>query len=218
MKKLFMLFLTVMIATILAACGDEADGSSEDNTTTEDNIEETTNEENTEGTESEEGEKDNGDSSEGETTENELGSFTMVNQNMDLNETYDSGPMELTIHSIQSGNLVVSDEFKDMFDDKDEVTMISVDMKAENTSEDTLSWYPDQAVLTTNAGDQVDADLFFSDSVGGEFYGPTNQEGNVLFMLDTPAEEIEKVKLIINGAHDEDFETIGDDLEIELSF
>jgi|SRR5690625_4528761 len=215
MKKLFMLFLTVMIAIVLTACGDEADGSSEDDTTA-DAAEDTANEKDTEETVSEE--EDNDDSLAGETTENELGAFTMVNQNMDLDETYESGPMDLTIHSIQSGNLVISDEFKDVFDGKDEITMISVEIRAENTSEDNVSWYPDQAVMTTNAGDQVDADLLFSDSVGGEFFGPTNQEGNVLFMLDTMAEEIESVKLIINGPHDEDFQTIGDDLEIDLSF
>ncbi|GAB3808432.1 hypothetical protein [Virgibacillus kimchii] len=216
MKKLFIFMLAAMTVIVLAACGDEADESSEDATETEAVAEETANEEETEETASEE--EDHGDSSEGETTENELGAFTMVNQTMDVDETHESGPMELTIHSIQSGNLVVSDEFKDMFDGKDELTMINVELRAENTSEDNVSWYPDQAVMTTNAGDQVDADLFFSDSVGGEFFGPTNQEGSVLFMLDTPAEEIESVKLIISGPHNEDFETIGDDLEIELSF
>jgi cobalamin biosynthesis protein CobT len=218
MKKLFIFILAAMTAMVLAACGEETDESSEDATETEAVAEETANEEETEETASEEAEEDHGDSSEGETTENELGAFTMVNQTMDVDETHESGPMELTIHSIQSGNLVVSDEFKDMFDGKDELTMINVEMRAENTSEDNVSWYPDQAVMTTNAGDQVDADLLFSDSVGGEFFGPTNQEGSVLFMLDTPAEEIESVKLIINGPHNEDFETIGDDLEIELSF
>lgn len=217
MKKLFIFMLAAMTAMVLAACGEEADESSEDTTETEDVAEETANED-TEETASEEVEEDNDKSSKGDTTENELGVFTMVNQNMDINETRESGPMELTIQSIQSGNLVVSDEFKDMFDGKDELTMINVEMRVENTSEDNVSWYPDQAVMTTNAGDQVDADPLLSDSVGGEFFGPTNQEGSVLFLLDTLAEEIESVKLIINGPHDEDFETIGDDLEIELSF
>lgn len=218
MKKILLLLLATIFAVTLAACGDDPkDDNSKDNDGESQDVVNKKTEEDT-GEEVEDVEDESNDNSEGETTESELGSFTMVNQKMDLEETHESGPMKLTINSIQSGDLIVSDDYKDFLDGKDEVTMISVDMKAENTSEDNVSWYPDQAVMTTNAGDQVDADILLSDSVGGDFFGPTNKEGSVLFIFDTSAEEIDTIKLIIDGPHDEGFETIGEKLEVELSF
>ena len=91
-------------------------------------------------------------------------------------------------------------------------------MKAENTSEDTISFYPDQAVMTTNTGEQVESDIFLSDDVGGDFYGKVNKKGNVIFVLESPAEDITDIKLIINAAIDEDWNSLSNNLQVELSF
>ncbi|WP_067727710.1 hypothetical protein [Oceanobacillus damuensis] len=209
MKKL-LLFGLIAIAVSLAACGAESEGESEP-AQSEENVSK-------DGSETDDEEAGNDTVTERETVENEIGTFSIAKQVKDLDEIATSGPMELAITGIQAGELEPDDVYIDLFDGKEKVTIITVGMKAENTSEDTTSMYPDQAVLTTNTGDQVDADLFLSDSVGGEFFGPVNKEGEVLFQLDTPASEIENIKLIISGAHDENFESVGEDVQIELSF
>lgn len=134
---------------------------------------------------------------------------------MNIVET--SGPMELTISGIQLATLELSEEYMEFFEDE-EYTLVGVEMKAENTSEDDISFYPDQAVLTTDVGDQVDAEMLLSDDVGGDFFGPTNKKGAIYFLFHTDPSEINSVKLIIDGAHDDDFERVGDDLKIDLEF
>src|SRR5690606_26822698 len=104
------------------------------------------------------------------------------------------------------------------FDNKDEVTIVTIAMKVENTSEDTISIYPNQAALTTNTGEQVDADMLLSDDIGGEFFGKVNKEGDVIFQLDAPADEITKVKYIMDGAHDTSYNSLSDQIQVDLEF
>lgn len=167
--------------------------------------------------------KDNKDDSSKEATkeddtvqESDIGKMTIVYKNKDLNENAESGPMSLTINAIQLGELEVAEDYKEIFDDKDKLTVVTIQMKAENSSDDTIGFYPDQATITTDAGDQVDADMLLSEQVGGDFIGKVKKEGQVFFLVDTPASEIGQVNLIIDGAHNEDFEEVGK--QIKLSF
>lgn len=205
MKKLLFVLLLVLF---LAACGGEGEESgSEESSSNEVNASEETDSDSTED-----------EVTEGDTIENEMGTFNITYKDKDIKDTYENGPMNLTITGVQVGTLEPSEDYKDMFDGKEKLTTITVGMNAENTSDETVSFYPNQAVLTTNAGDQVDADLFLSGDVGGDFFGEVKKEGEVIFLLDTPAEEIESGKLIINGSHDENIDRLGEDLQIELGF
>jgi hypothetical protein len=156
--------------------------------------------------------------SEGDVIENEMGKTTILKKKKDMNELVENGPMKLTITGIQSATLEPAADYKGMFDNKDKLTVITVGMKAENTSKETVSFYPDQATLTTNAGDQVDADPLLSDEVGGDFFGPTKKDGKVIFQLDTPAKEISEIKLVIPGASNENLDSLGKDIKLPLSF
>ena len=60
--------------------------------------------------------------------------------------------------------------------------------------------------------------MFFSDDVGGDFIGEVIKKGNVSFLLESEAEDITSFKYVIGGPHDEDFESIGEDITFELSF
>ncbi|NBJ71107.1 MULTISPECIES: DUF4352 domain-containing protein [Clostridia] len=213
MKKLFMFLMLILLSFALVACGGE-ESKDNDKEAKADEANSTEEKEEKEDTEKD-GEKS---VSEGDVIENEMGKTTILNKKKDMDELVESGPMKLTITGIQNATLEPGEEYKQMFDNKDKLTVITVGMKVENTSEDTISFYPDQATLTTNAGDQVEADMLMSDDVGGDFFGPTKKEGKIIFKLDTPAEEIKDIKLIINGASDENLETLGDKIELPLSF
>lgn len=210
MRKLLIVSLFVLF---LAACGGENE-EKEKSTASDNTIEEAS----TETQETEEASTDESEVAEGDVIENEMGTFNITKKQKDLEDVHENGPMKLTITGIQLGELEPSADYIDMFDGKEKLTTVTVGMTAENTSEDTVSFYPDQAVLTTNAGDQVDADLFLSGDVGGDFFGKVKKEGEVIFLLDTPVEEIESGKLIINGSHDENLDRLGEDMQIELEF
>lgn len=209
MKKFLLLISTLLLTLALVACGSNSDSSKDDKNS---------NTENTKQEESKDSKAKENAENKDEVYESELGKLTVVNKKKGINKVVKSGPMNLTINAIQIGNLEVAEDFRDTFDGKEKITAITVEMKVENTSEDTISFYPDQATLTTNTGNQVEADLSFSDNVGGDFYGKVNKEGNVVFFVDSPAEEIKNIKLIIDGAVNENLDSLSDQLKIELSF
>ncbi len=159
------------------------------------------------------------DVNEGDVIKNDMGEFTVLKKNKEVNENKASGPIEISITGIQLAKLKVAKDMKELFDNKEELGVITVGMTVENTDDSDVSIYPDQAVLTTDSGVQVDADVLLSDDVGGDFHGEVTKEGEVIFLLDLPVDEIKDIKLIINPAHDEEFESYEeDDLQIPLSF
>ena len=209
MKKFLILILISLLTLGLVACGNSGNGESKDASSKQQHSTESNQTSN---------EDDSSNNNEGEVTENEIGKITVVNKKKDINQTFQSGPVNLTINAIQTATLEPSESYKDMFDGKEKLTIVTINMKTENTSDDTVGIYPNQAVLTTNTGEQVDADIWLSDDLGGDFYGKVSKEGDVIFQLDSPAEEISNMKLIIEGAHDTDYNSLSEQLHIDLSF
>lgn len=209
MKKILILFVSISLALFLTACSDSESSNSKSNDEKE------TSQENKEEAKQEETKKEESNE---KVTESEVGKLTVANQKKDLNQTVQSGPINLTINAIQTATLEPSESYKEMFDGKDKVTIVTINLSVENTSDDTIGFYPDQGVLTTNTGEQANAEMFMSDEVGGDFYGKVKKEGNVIFQVNSEAKEITQLKYIIDGAHDADFNSLGDQLQIDLSF
>ncbi len=162
-------------------------------------------------------EKEKEDKSENENVqESEMGKMTIAYKNKELDENAESGPMKLNVNAIQVADFEIAEDYRDMFEGKEKATVIVFKMKAENTSDDTIGFYPDQATITTDAGDQSDADILLSDEVGGDFIGKVKKEGQVFFLVDTPSKDISKVNLIVDGAHDENFEQVGEQIKKEF--
>jgi hypothetical protein len=214
LKRFILLLLVAIISVALTACGGEKSKDGDKAV----KADEPTSSEEKKDNEKETNKDKEKSVSEGDVIENEMGKTTILKKKKDMNELVENGPMKLTITGIQSATLEPAADYKEMFDNKDKLTVITVGMKAENTSKETVSFYPDQATLTTNAGDQVDADPLLSDEVGGDFFGPTKKEGKVIFQLDTPAKEISEIKLVIPGASNENLDSLGEDIQLPLSF
>lgn len=202
MRKLLLLVFTLVLSFALVACGNGADSDQSSN--------------NNEGTSEEQKGKNDDKEKDSNTEESDVGKLTILYKNKELDENAESGPINLNVNAIQLSELEVSDDYKEMFDNKDKVTVIALKMKVENSSDDTISIYPDQATITTDAGDQVDADVFLSESIGGDFIGKVKKEGDVIFVVNSPANDIGQVNLIVDGAHDENYDKIGE--QIKMSF
>lgn len=155
----------------------------------------------------------------GDVVENDSGIFTLVKRT-ELNKSYVSEPIKLTIPAVSVVHVETKEPMKRIYDDRDELVYVSVNMIIENTIEDTISFYPDQLILVTNTGEQIEMpDMYLSDNLGGEFYGKVVKDGQVIIILEkSRAEDIEWVKLFINGASNEKFEKVGEDLEIKIEF
>lgn len=199
MNKL-LLSLALMFSLILAACGgdDTTDNANTNDTTT--NTEEEQHEE---------------VSTDENVSESEMGTLTVNYKNEDLAIAHEAGPMSLTLNAVQVATLEVSDDYKESFENQDTVTVVTINMTAKNSTEDTISFYPDQATLVTDTGQQVEADLWYSGSVGGDFLGAVTMEDDVVWILKHD-ENIKNLTLHVSGPHDENFETIAEDFKLEV--
>lgn len=219
MKKLIFSAALVLSLTALAACGDEEtkETISTEETATTTETEEVENEPTTE-TETEEVEKEAAEevsSTDEEVTESELGKMTVHYKNKEVNQAFESGTVKGSLNKIQVATLEVAPDYKSMFDDQDIVTVVTAEMAVENTVDETVAFYPDQATLVTDTGKQVDADMLLSDSIGGDYLGVVKKEGNVIWVM--PHDEaITSVAIHISGASDAEFNSLSEDLKLEV--
>lgn len=216
-------------AFILGACGnneeatevepEETEEVTEVDESEETDADETVSEDAEESEEEEEesAELEPEETSEGETEETELGSLTTYSQVLDINETLENGPFTITLLNANLAELEVSEEYADFFD-QEISTVVGLEVKVENATGDTNSIYPDQGTIVTNTGNQVEADLFFSDDVGGDFLGEVTKSGTVFFFFDGDTESIENVRFVIGSGHGEDWENFGEDIEFAIDF
>lgn len=139
----------------------------------------------------------------------------------DINATYQTGPMTITVNKAQLSNIKVSDQSTaDMMSvPKDEtVGLLVIDLTVENTSTDDISFYPNQSVIVTNTKEQIDCALWFSDSVGGDFLGQVVKNGQIYFFFNGPADEVNHIQWRIDSPFDTNYENIGDTLVVEFDF
>ena len=148
---------------------------------------------------------------EADVQESELGSnqIYMKNKALDVNETI--GSIQFAIDKVQTSRLTVAEAYRELFDGKEAVTVVAMNVIVENTIDDTVSFHPNQATLVTNTGEQVTADLWHSDGVGGEFLGKVKKEGNVLFFVAAMPEELTEVRFIVDGPFDANYEKVAED-------
>lgn len=212
MKKLLGILFAAMLIFVLAACGsDNASKEKESNASSE--------EETTASTESSEEEAEEatteGGTSIGETVSNEGGDHTLVSLAEDVG-TFESGPMTLNISKINGVSSTIKGDLADIME-TEELEYIQVDMNVESSSDDTLSFYPSQATLVTDTGEQLEPDMIMSEHIDGEFMGKVKKEGINYYILEqSKAADVKHVKLVITGATDANFEKVGEDITVEV--
>lgn len=212
-KKLAIITLLLILSLTLFACGKKDEPQKE--------TKEAQTQENTESSETKEETETPQEAPAEENTSNsewveENGAKRRTVKDIDFNQTFITDPFNITIERVQAIDIMTNDEMKSMFDGKDEVTSIAMNVSVENTSDDELNFYPDQSKLTTDTKEQIDAETFLSDSVGGEFKGQIIKKGTIIFIADSKAEDINKLTLFIDGPSNQDFDRVGEDLKIDI--
>lgn len=211
MKKLLILVLILMM--VLAGCG-KVTSVADTPTTQPANTTAPTTARQTETTTEAQTEQTNPDGL--EVIESEIGVMTVYHLNRDFVEVKTSGPFTITFTGVRIADLVVAEDSKYLFDDQDRVTVVSVKMDVENTSKDTMTIYADQGTIVTNTKEQIDADLFISDDLGGDFMGEVIKSGDVHFMLyNSAAGDVTSFKYICGAPMDEDWDDVGEDIIFE---
>ena len=198
-KKILTLCLAAIMCVSFAACGGTA---SDDSSVLSSETEKQT------------------DSDVGKVTEQDGMRKEVVYTNNSLDISGESGPIKYTATDIQVSKLTATTDstasLLDLEKDK-EYAVVVAHFDVENTSDETISFYPDQSVMTTNTKEQINASLFLSDSVGGDFIGKEKKSGNVIFILkNSSADDLANVTIHIDAPHNDSFDSVGDPVEINI--
>lgn len=206
-------------ALMLDACGTNEESSETENTAeeaeTEEVADDTVNEAETE--ENDETDTDTPEQEAGDVIEADGGTRTIIATNYNINEEQENGPFTITVKNAQLSQFQPSEDMVDFFGGED-LGMVTLQLEVVNNSEETNLIYPDQGTVVTDTGQQIDAELFLSDDLGGEFYGEVTKTGDVFFFFDGQAEEVSNIRYLINSGTDEDFESFGEDIEFSIDF
>lgn len=158
----------------------------------------------------------------GTTTDESGVKKTPLFTNRNVGFEMECGPMIFKINAVQLSTFVSSDESINSFLDIDadtEVTLITLEVTAENTSDEDINFYPDQAQLVTDQKEQITSEMFLNDDVGGEFLGKVEKTGLIYFVAKkSPADAINTVTLRINAPHNSDFESLGEHIAVTINF
>jgi len=134
----------------------------------------------------------------------ELGEFTSIRKMESENVSAENELIKITITDYKLEELKPNDEYKDYFKDfgivnLDEISILDINFKFENLSNDILELDSLQGRLTTNTGEEVSVLLDFfeeKDKNNFKFFEKEVKKGSVSTVLNSNAKEIESFKLI----------------------
>lgn len=205
-KRLLTLGLATAMVLSLTACGSDNGKKVESKKTVAKTTEKTTADE----------------SKTGEVVEKDGLKKVPVITDKKLNKKGKTGPIKYNVKAIQVSKLTATTD--DMaqalgIEKGKEAGLVAMDVEVENTSDDTINFYFDQGKLTTNTKEQVESDIILSDHIDGEYLGKVTHKGTLMFILKNgKADKVNDLKLFVDAPSDKDFNTVGDEVKIELKF
>lgn len=141
----------------------------------------------------------------------ESGTPTGDGKSFSVNLNAASGPMTIKVNSVSLDPAYLAHSYSKP------IKAILLDVDVENTSTNTVNWYPNQGTLVTNTKDQLKADLVNSGDVGGEFRGQVVKRGKIAFKFDGDFNKLEKLTFHVTGAVGDKFSRVGEDQDIVIA-
>lgn len=154
----------------------------------------------------------------GEQISTEHGTFTLLKRTSDMQES-GTEPINVFVDRVAAFKGDVAGSFVEILD-KEVINFIQVNMIAENTTEEILSFPLLKTKLMTDSGEEVNGvDMLMSDFVQDEIRSKVRMNGSFVFILeDTDAEDVESIRLIWDAPENEAGEKQGKPVEIEIEF
>lgn len=160
------------------------------------------------------------DDSSDENTQSSDDTLTEVKETFNVNKSITSGPVKLTINKVELGTFKVTEENSYISSDLqigETAQVVVVYMQQENTTENNVDYYADQAPIITNTGEQLESDSFDSGLVT-EMKGKIKSDGRVAYLLKkSKIEDIESITFVAPAYIDsETFNEIAPEQKIEI--
>jgi hypothetical protein len=132
-------------------------------------------------------------------------------KSFDVNVNVESGPMKLSISKVTFDPAYKKAEYYPV------KKVVIFDVTVENTSADTVGWNVTSGTIVLNTKEQVNADSFSSDSVGGEFIGKVIKKGKIAFEVTSNFDEVNSINFKLDGAFNmKDYTRVGEDKTTEI--
>jgi hypothetical protein len=132
-------------------------------------------------------------------------------KSFNVNVNVESGPMRMSISKVTLDPAFKKDNYSQP------INAMILDVAAENTSTDTVSWHPNQGVVVLNTKEQADSSLWNSDDVGGEFIGKVIKSGKIVFEVKSDLLMISSVTYKVSGpSNSKAYTHLGEDKVTEI--
>ncbi|WP_188208095.1 DUF4352 domain-containing protein [Alkalibacillus aidingensis] len=222
MKKISLLFMSLFLFIMIAACGAEQDDTEDQGANGEDQEQQDDQENGDDAGPDDEGAEEGEELAEeaeeaqpGDTIENEAGTFTLHRKTEEAH-TFETGPITLTIEQVATASGELQGDMAE-FMETDQLEYVQVDIHVENTSDDDITFYSSQGTMATSTGEQLDPDMWLSDHIEGDMMANTQSSGTFFYVLEnSSAEDVENVRLVFSAPHDEDWEDVGEKVDMEI--
>ena len=131
---------------------------------------------------------------------------------------YTTGPFKVKITGVSAGTMTPkTEEMKSFLQDKENTQVIILFATVENTEDKKANLYLNQSLITTDTQEQLEPDLLLSEG-SGEFLSAVKQDMTMVYYPKTDVERTKEIVLHVEAPSDENFETIGDELNITITF
>ncbi|WP_243549291.1 hypothetical protein [Priestia megaterium] len=108
------------------------------------------------------------------------------------------GPVNLYIDNMTVTDIKPNEDIKSMFNDQDEVRGVVVTMRVENTADQDITFDPNQSILVTDSGEQIESEMMMMGDAGGDFMGKVKKEGQTWWLIKDNTKDIKNIKMIIS--------------------
>lgn len=153
----------------------------------------------------------------GKTFDNDVNKIDVLKAGR-IDETYNIGPVNLTVYGIITGRMKDFDEESQAYYDTDEpVDTVMIVYSVENTEDKKITFYVGQSPITTDTKEQIEPDLFAGLEGGGEMLGQVEKDGASIY-YPKDAETIKEVTWHVEDVHDENFSSIADGIKLKFTF
>lgn len=212
--------LAIFVSSVLmlSACGSDTTDMNEEseNTSPDTGAQEQMNESIDPEEETEEESEEDTEAVDEDVQEDENMKATNTYTDKELGITGEIGSMQYEIPGIQLKIIEPKDEATaELFEVAvgEEVHAFTIQLAGENTSDEDISFYLDQAIAVTNTKEQLEPDMFLSEHIDGEYLGQVRHEGyNVYILQNSTVDELETIELRIMAPVDSEFNMVGEDV------
>jgi len=208
LKKLLFVSLFVLF---LAACGGESEDSGNDSSASDAPAEETS------APEPVEEEVTFEAASEGDKITDDYGTYTIEKVGEPEQATYETGPITFDLNKVMLATFVPNEESKSFFDGQEELNLAITLIESENTSDDTISFHPFSANVTTNTKGQYESQMYLNEGES-EHIGKVVQEFRIPHNLgDEDLSEVTELTFTFDAPAKDSMST-GEDVTVPVSF